>query len=100
MDNDEVCLMCRRKQIANRNLEINLDKTFELIKKAVHGTNATKLECCELLTSLLNHISFAILKRYDEEIICTLILMKETDGDLRSEFQYVALKFLILGDIF
>ncbi|KAL4003694.1 FAT domain family protein [Acanthocheilonema viteae] len=88
LSDDEVCMMCRRKETANRNLEINLDKIFELVKKAIHGTNAAKLGCCELLASLLNHISFAVLKRYEAEILCTLILMKETDEDLRSEFQW------------
>uniref|UniRef100_A0AAF5Q436 Serine/threonine-protein kinase ATR n=8 Tax=Wuchereria bancrofti TaxID=6293 RepID=A0AAF5Q436_WUCBA len=85
---DEICMMCRGKQIANRNLEMNLDKIFELIKKAVHGNNAAKLGCCELLASLLNHISFSVLKKYEAEMHCTLILMKETDEDLRSEFQW------------
>ncbi|VDM11631.1 unnamed protein product [Wuchereria bancrofti] len=89
---DEICMMCRGKQIANRNLEMNLDKIFELIKKAVHGNNAAKLGCCELLASLLNHISFSVLKKYEAEMHCTLILMKETDEDLRSEFQYVIFK--------
>ncbi|VDN88800.1 unnamed protein product [Brugia pahangi] len=84
---DEICMMCRGKQTANRNLEINLDKIFELIKKAVYGNNAVKLGCCELLASLLNHISFSVLKRYEAEMHCTLILMKESDEDLRSEFQ-------------
>lgn len=93
---DEVCMMCRRRETANRNLEINLDKIFELIKKAIHGNNAAKLGCCELLASLLNHISFAVLKGYEAEMLCTLILMKEIDEDLRSEFQYVVFKFLII----
>lgn len=93
LSDDEVCMMCRREEAANRNLEINLDKIFEFIKKAVHGTNAAKLGCCELLASLLNHMSFAVLKQYESEMLCTLILMKETDEDLRSEFQYVVFKF-------
>ncbi|CAG9534937.1 unnamed protein product [Cercopithifilaria johnstoni] len=88
LSDDEVCMMCRRKETANRNLEINLDKIFELVKKAIHGTNAAKLGCCELLTSLLNHVSFSVLKRYEAEMLCTLTLMKETDEDLRSEFQW------------
>ncbi|VDK68004.1 unnamed protein product [Onchocerca ochengi] len=85
---DEICMMCRQKETANRNLEIKLDKIFELIKKAVHGNTAAKLGCCELLASLLNHISFAVLKRYEAEMLCTLILMKETDEDVQSEFQW------------
>lgn len=85
-------MMCRRKETANRNLEINLDKIFELIKKAIHGSNASKLGCCELLASLLNHVSFEVLKRYEAEILCTLILMRETDEDLQFEFQYVVFK--------
>ncbi|VDK77235.1 unnamed protein product, partial [Litomosoides sigmodontis] len=88
LPDDEVCMMCRRKEIANRNLEINLDKIFELIKKAIHGSNAAKLGCCELLASLLNHISFGVLKRYEAEMLCTLVLMRETDEDLQSEFQW------------
>uniref|UniRef100_A0A915PRR5 Serine/threonine-protein kinase ATR n=1 Tax=Setaria digitata TaxID=48799 RepID=A0A915PRR5_9BILA len=67
---DEVCMMCRQKESANRNLDINLDKIFELIKKAVHGNIATKLGCCELLASLLNHISFTVLHKYEAEMLC------------------------------
>ncbi|VDN03079.1 unnamed protein product [Thelazia callipaeda] len=85
---DEICMMCRQKKAANRNLSLNLDKIFEFIKKAVYSDLATKLGTCEMMASLLNHIAFPVLQKYETDMFCTLILMKETDDDLRSEFQW------------
>lgn len=86
---NDICLICRRDEQPNRNMVIKLDKIFELLKKAVfHSDTASKWGCCELLTSVLYHVSCDTLKKYEAEFPHLLILMKETDEDFCSEFQY------------